>query len=69
MDQMTYRVDKLYRFIVDFTTKNGYAPTLREMGAGIGVNSTSLIRMYRDKLVEDGKIKVTPEIARGVVVL
>lgn len=37
--------------------KNGYTPTIRQIGFGIGLRSTSSVQRYFDRLVENGEIE------------
>lgn len=32
---------KIYDFIVQYITEHGYSPTVREIGAGVGLQSTN----------------------------
>ena len=63
------RLELLYQFLIDYNLENGYAPNHREMCEEVGVDSTSLIAYYLRQLEDDGKIRITPRIARGVVVV
>lgn len=49
--------DKIYDFIVDFGLKNGYLPTYREIGEGVGLKSTSSIAYYMVILSDKGRIE------------
>lgn len=54
---MTKTRDLILSFIRDYISAHGYAPTLREIGAGVGLSSTSTVsqhldRMDRDRLIE-----------------
>lgn len=51
------KTDKLFRYIVDFQAKNGFPPSLREMGAYMGISSTSTISYYLNYLEEQGSIR------------
>lgn len=55
---------RIYSFIVDFMTENLYAPTIREICAGIYLNSISSVYDHLLKLEEEGKIK--PNSPRAV---
>ena len=48
--------DDVLKFIKDFMLKNGYTPTIREIGFGVGLKSTSSVQHYFDKLVSRGDI-------------
>jgi len=51
------RHKKILRFIKSFLGSNQYVPTIREIGKGVGINSTSLISRYLDDLEYFGKIR------------
>lgn len=43
-------------FIKNFMIKEGYTPTIRQIGFGVGLKSTSSVQTYFNKLVERGDI-------------
>ena len=47
---MDQRLEKIVQFIIDFSDKNGYPPTIRDIGKKINVNSTSQVSYYLTKL-------------------
>jgi repressor LexA len=59
----------ILEFIQSFWANNGFAPSVREIGEHIGVDSTSLVTFYLDRLREDGYIKRNPRISRSIVLL
>ncbi len=50
------KIDLVLDFIQNFIIKNGYSPSIREIGAGVGVESPSLVKYYVDKLEQIGKL-------------
>lgn len=62
------RPAKLLAYIRKYMKEHHYAPTYREIGAEFDM-STSQVSYYLTVLVEDGKIKREPVIARGIVLL
>ena len=40
-----------------YIKKHGYAPTVREIGAGVGLHSSSSVFHYMDQLYADGSIE------------
>lgn len=50
------RIDIL-RFIEKYITENGYPPTVREIGKGVGLNSTATVQRYLMQLEERGYIE------------
>lgn len=60
------RREAILTFIEKFIDEHGYPPTIREIGAGVGISSTSLVQRYLLALERDGLIKRQPAIARGI---
>jgi repressor LexA len=56
-------------FIKAYRAEKGFAPSLREIGEHIGVDSTSLVTYYLDRLRKDGYITRDPRISRSIVVV
>lgn len=50
--------DKVYEFIVRFTTEHLYPPTFSEIGEGVGLASKATVFVYVHQLDEEGKIKL-----------
>ncbi len=55
---LTEKEYETYRFLIDYITENGYAPSYKKMAKGLGVNSTSIIYERMQKLECRGKIEV-----------
>lgn len=51
-----YREEVVLKFIKQFMLKEGYTPTIRQIGFGIGLKSTSSVQTYFNRLVERGDI-------------
>ena len=49
---------RMYDFIVEFMTKNGYSPSIREIAEGIGLKSVSNVYDHLTILEQHGKIKM-----------
>ncbi len=54
MAQLTAKQQQIYDYIVDFTTQHGYPPSVREIGAGLGLKSPSTVHFHIKSLVEAG---------------
>lgn len=70
--QLEHKIDicnKLYDFIEAFIDQNGYAPSLREMGAAMDKNSTSIMRGYVRTLESWKWAKVESGKSRALVLL
>ncbi len=67
--EMDIRLKKIMEFLTEFQEKSGYSPSIREIGDRIGVNSTSLVDFYLDKLAERGDIVREKHISRSIRVM
>lgn len=47
---------QFYRFVVAFAIINGLPPTLKEVGAGIGITSNDTLVRVRNRLIAAGKL-------------
>lgn len=59
---------RLIRFIQAYTTKHGYAPTLRECAEEAGVTNAT-IHGHLDALVHYGQIRRTPHYSRSIEIV
>ena len=62
------RRKEILAFIIQYMTDNGFAPSNRDIGDGVGLKSTSSIKRHLDKLEMDGKIKTKPGQPRAISV-
>ena len=62
------RRKQILAFIIQYMNDNGYAPSNREIGDGVGLKSTATVKNYLDKLEKDGKIKTRPGQPRAISV-
>ncbi len=60
------RHEKIMQFLADFQEKNGFSPSIRDIGESIGVKSTSLVDYYLNQLEELGFIKREKHISRSI---
>ncbi len=58
--------ERVYNFLVDFIEKNGYAPSVREINIGTGLNSTCTIHHHLLKLEDEGKIEMKRNSPRAI---
>jgi repressor LexA len=63
------RHKKIMEFLSEFQEKNGYSPSIREIGENIDVNSTSLVDYYLRQLVDQGYIERDEHISRSIRIL
>ena len=66
---LTRRQLELYNFIRDYKSKEGVAPSLREMEAHLGLNSLSGVHRLLMGLEERGAIKRMKDRARAIRIL
>lgn len=47
----------ILQFIKDYFKEHGYAPTVREICAGVGLKSTSSVYNHLKRMIRDGMIE------------
>ena len=60
------RHKKILAFLREYQDREGYPPTIREIGEETGISSTSVVNYYLDQLEKMGKIERQRKISRGV---
>ena len=68
-ERLPAHLQHILDFISKHTSEQGYAPTVREVCAAIGVASTSTVHSYLRRLEEDGYLRRDPAKPRAMVVL
>jgi len=66
---LTERQRTIWVFIAEEATKNGYPPTIREIGFRFGISSTNGVRSLLGALETKGVIKRQPFLSRGIEIL
>ncbi len=66
---LSERERKIMEFLTTFQEKNGYSPSIRQIGDDINVRSTSLVDYYLDQLQELGYIARDSHVSRSVRIL
>ena len=56
MVNLTRRQQEIYDFILSFTNEHGYPPSVREIGAAVGLKSPSTVHFHMKGLEESGLI-------------
>ena len=56
MAKLTPKQQRIYDFILEFTAQNGYPPSVREIGAAVGLKSPSTVHFHMKSLEEAGVI-------------
>ena len=64
--KLSERQRHILTFMHDFMTKNGYPPTIRQIGNATDINSTSVVNYNLNKLVSAGYLERTEHISRGL---
>ena len=67
-DGLSKRHEKILEFLNEFQQKNGYSPSIREVGESIGVRSTSLVDYYLKQLEDMGYISREQHISRSICI-
>ena len=57
---------QVLEFITQYLQRNGHAPTLMEIAAGLGLNAASTIHEHVERLILKGYLKKTPGTERGL---
>ena len=60
--------ERVLEYIVEFMLANDYPPTVREIGAGVGLKSTSSVYEYLQRLQDEGRIDYEPDKPRTITV-
>ncbi len=60
---------KIMEFLTSFQDKNGYSPSIREIGDSIGVTSTSLVDYYLKNLEQHKYIERNQHVSRSIRIL
>lgn len=66
MEQLTGRQEQVLAFIRETYRKNGYPPTIREIGDHLGVKWTRGVERHLEALEKKGHIVRTPDASRGI---
>lgn len=66
---MTNSEREIYAAIKEFITRNGYSPTVREIGEIVGLKSSSSVHDYLLRIKEQGYITFEPYQPRTLRVL
>ena len=66
---LTKHQEKILNIIKDFINKNGYSPTVREIGKISDLKSTSTVKTYLDILYIKGYITYIPKLSRTIKII
>ena len=65
-NKLTDRQEEILIFIQQFTSGNGYPPTLREIGKHFQISSTFGVKRHLEALVKKGHINIESNASRGI---
>lgn len=60
--------DRVLEFIRDFTEREGFPPSRRDIMTGCDISSTSVVQYHVKRLAESEEIRLLPGKARGILV-
>jgi len=63
---LSERQNKIVSFIRHFSAERGFPPTIREIGAAVGIASTSVVNYNLDVLQKKGLLTRRPAVSRGL---
>lgn len=58
--------ERIIKFVTEFLNDKGYPPTIRDIAAGCGISSTSVVAYNLNKLAQAGYIRRHSDISRGI---
>ena len=68
-EKMTDREQSVIEGIIRYQDEHGYAPTIRELGASVGLSSPSSVFLHLKALERKGYITRMPAVPRMIMVL
>jgi len=66
---LTDRQRRMLDHIQDFSVKNGYPPSIRQIGKAVGISSTSVVNYNLNRLVEEGYLDRDQNVSRGIRII
>ncbi|HEY8364688.1 MAG TPA: transcriptional repressor LexA [Haloplasmataceae bacterium] len=67
MQKLTPKQQEILNFIEDFIENNGYPPSVREIGKGVNLSSSSSVYSQLNNLEAKGYIKKNAETSRAII--
>ena len=58
MSRTSNKSEKILQFVQQFTVENGYSPSVREIGAAVGLSSTATVSYHLRQLQEKGLLQI-----------
>lgn len=62
-------LSRVYEYIIEYMTDNGYAPSVRDICNGIELKSTATVYHYLEILVDKGLIEMKEKAPRAIKVV
>ncbi|MCA1064745.1 transcriptional repressor LexA (plasmid) [Rossellomorea sp. AcN35-11] len=69
MATLTNRQEEILNFIIKRIKEKGYPPSVREIGANVGLSSTSTVHLHLTRLEEKGVIRKDPTKPRALEII
>lgn len=69
MKKLKNSQEAIYQYIVSYYEENSIPPTVREICAAVGLNSTSTVHAHLAKLEQSGRIRRNPNKQRAIVIV
>ncbi|MBQ8474641.1 MAG: hypothetical protein IJ499_03150, partial [Clostridia bacterium] len=66
MNSLSEREKQIYNYILNCINSSGYSPSVRDIGAALGIKSTSTVHFYLEKLKQKGYLKKTDNVSRSL---
>jgi|DEB0MinimDraft_6_1074348.scaffolds.fasta_scaffold07302_3 repressor LexA len=67
--QLKEQLEKVLEFLQFHVDEKGFPPSLAEIADHFGCNSKNSAKLWIEHLESQGRIKVTPGIARGIKIV
>ena len=68
-NQLSQRQQHMLRFMYAYTQRQGFPPTIREIGEEVGIGSTSVVNYNLNRLVDAGYIQRLGRVSRGLRII
>lgn len=66
LEEIENTTERVYAFLVEYVTNNGYPPTIREIGDGVGLKSTQTVCSHLKRLQTMGLIHTEETKPRAI---
>src|ERR1700674_4459030 len=67
--RLSRRQGHILEFVRQYVSDHSYPPTVREIGDGVGISSTSVVDYNLRVLAKRGHLRRDPDISRGIEIL